>query len=334
MTINLETKEINKYLLAYKKIQEADNILLLTHERPDGDACSSMCALIDYLENINKKYLAFSLYKPSEYHKYLPHVEKIITNKDNLSIEKYDLIIALDCGCLNRTGILQKIVTVENLKKSIPGVYIIEFDHHPKCEDISDLEIRNTEASSTTEILYYFFKLNKIKFTKNVANCILSGIIDDTDSFLHPNTTDKTTSIASEMLMWGAQYPKITKNKWFNKSLDSMKLWGIALSNLQINKKYNLAFSILKYEHTKNISDDDDIYTAIANYFSSLYGVKGVLFLREEKEGLIKGSLRSVHPTFDVSKIAKLLGGGGHPKSSGFSIEGKIENKNNQWRVA
>ncbi len=331
MTINLDTKEINKYVLAFKKIQKANNVLIINHQRPDGDAFASACAMIDYMESIEKKYLSFCADEPSECHQHLPHIEKINSNINNLNLFKYDLIIVLDSGNLDRTGLADEITTLQQEKQDS---FIIEFDHHPKQDDYSNIEIRNTNAASTTEVLYYFFKINKIRFTKNIANCILSGIIDDTDSFLHPNTTEKTINIASEMLIWGAQLPRITKNKWFNKSLDSMKLWGIALSNLQINKKYNLAFSILKKEHTENITDEDDIYTSIANYFSSLYGVNGILFLREEGDNIIKASLRSAHPTCDISKIAKLFpGGGGHAKSSGFVIDGKFEKQGNKWVV-
>jgi phosphoesterase RecJ-like protein len=330
MTINLNTKEVNKFVLAFKKIEQANNILLITHQRPDGDAVSSICAMIDYVESINKNYLAFCTDSASECHQHLPNIEKINSDIENLDLFKYDLIIILDSGNLDRTGLANKITILQKENKSS---FIIEFDHHPKQDNYSNLEIRDDKAASTTEVLYYFLKINKIRITKNIANCILSGIIDDTDSFLHPNTTEKTVNIASEMLMWGAQLPRITKNKWFNKSLGSMKLWGIALSNLQINKKYNLAFSILTKKHTEGITDDDDIYTSIANYFSSLYGVSGVLFLREEKDNKIKASLRSAHPKADMTKIARLFDGGGHAKASGFVIDGKIEKNNNKWIV-
>lgn len=330
MTINLNTKEINKHLLACKKINQSDNVLLIAHQRPDGDAFSSVCAMIDYMESINKKYSAFCVDAPSECHQHLPHIEKINNDGNGLNLSSFDLIIILDCAGLDRTGLKPEI---SDWQKAKDKNFIIEFDHHPNQEKFSDLEIRNVEAASTTEVLYYFFKINKIRITKNIANCILAGIIDDTDSFLHPNTTEKTVNIASEMLMWGAQLPRITKNKWFNKSLDSMKLWGIALSNLQINKKYNLAFSVLKRKHMEGITDDDDIYTSIANYFSSLYGVRGVLFLREEEDNKIKGSLRSVHPSADMNKIARLFGGGGHSKASGFSIDGKFEKKGDKWKI-
>jgi len=61
--------------------------------------------------------------------------------------------------------------------------------------------------------------------------------------------------------------------------------------------------------------------------------VKGLVFLREEKPGLIKGSLRSSHSDIDISRLAVLLGGGGHPKSSGFIIKGNITKIKNGWKI-
>lgn len=304
---------------AFKKIKEANNVLLICHERPDGDSISSVCALAELMEILNKKYLPFCVDAPENIFSYLPHFEKIAIGRDNLDFAAFDLIIILDCGQLARAGIAKE---VESRR---PNQFVIEFDHHPKIHDYADLSIKIPEAASTTEILYQFFKNNKIKMNKKMANCILTGISTDTGNFLYPSTSNQTITIASEMLTRGAQLPQIVQNTWYNKSLDSMKLWGLAMSKLVINKKYNLAFSVLTLDEIKEFQADDDVFTAMVGFMSNLPDVKGVMLLREEEGGKLKGSLRSAHPTADLSKLAFALGGGGHPKTSGFIMEGKLE---------
>ena len=170
---------------------------------------------------------------------------------------------------------------------------------------------------------------------KNIADCILTGILTDTGNFLYSATSQKSINIASEMLLYGARFPRIVKNTLYNKSLPAMKVWGLALNNLKINKKYNFAFSVLTLAEIEKFSSDEseDVFDSISGFLSNLYGVKGVLFLREEKGGKLKGSLRSAHPKVDVSKLASRLGGGGHAKASGFVLKGKIEKEGNNWVV-
>jgi len=341
--MELDIRTTNKFKQAYKKIQEAKNILLVTHERPDGDALASVCALVDLLEKFEKKYTAFCYDKPTTNFSFLPHVEKIISEKNKINFSKFDLIIVLDCGNLKRTRLTQEIQSIPLLvRKSFAlraqpseseKVFIIEFDHHPKTDDYADLEIRLPEASATAEILYYLFKINKIRLNKNIATCILTGILTDTSNFLYPGTSDKTTSIASEMLVYGAQFTKIMKKTWQNKNIKAMKLWGIVLSRLEINKKYNIAFSILTKEEIKKYKGDEDILDGIANFLGNLADVKATLLLREEDDNNIKGSLRSSHPKTDISKLATILGGGGHPKASGFLVKGRLKKTEKGWKV-
>lgn len=320
---------------AFQKINKAKNILLVSHERPDGDAISSLCAMIDLLEGLGKKYTAFCQGQPINQFSFLPYTEKIFFENvfkfpdgyQKLNFQDFDLIIALDCGSVERTGL------ADEIKVKDPSQFVIEFDHHPRMKEYADLEIRKSEAAATAEVLYYFFKINKIKITKNIANCLLTGILTDSGNFLYPTTSEETISIASEMLVFGASFPQIIRNTVHNKSLTAMKLWGVALSNLKINEKYNFAFSVLGLEDSKKLAGDDDVFDSISGFLSNLYGVNGVLFLREIDGGFLKGSLRSAHPDVDVSKLAVALGGGGHKKASGFVLKGRLEKNREDWRV-
>lgn len=316
-----------KYIEAFKRINSANKILLVTHNRPDGDALSSIGAISEYLNSKNISWEGFCLDKPPFQFNFLPNIDKIIYDKNKLQFSQFDLIISLDCGGISRTNLVNEIKN--RSKKQI----VIEFDHHPRIDTYSDIEIRNEESSSTAEVLYYFFKINKIKINKNIANCILTGILTDTGNFLFPSTSNKTISIASEMMVYGAKFPMIIENTARNKSLEAMKIWGKAINNLQINKKYNFAFSVLTQDDvkTKNVTEEE--LEGVTEFLSNLYGVKALLLIRELGGGKIKGSLRTSHPDVDVSKIAKKMGGGGHKKASGFTITGELIKLRNGWEV-
>lgn len=317
-----------KYKRAFERIKNSQKILLVTHGKPDGDAISSLCAMMILCSDLGKDFTAFCLDPVPASLRFLPLSERIKNDKTELDIPAYDLIVALDCGSLGRTYLAAEI------GKRKGHQYAIEFDHHPRIDDYADLEIRLTEAASTSELLYYFFKANFVKLDKRLANCILTGILTDTSNFLYPSTTDKTVAIASEMLLHGAKFPLITEETWRNKSIAAMKLWGRAIGSLEINKRYNIAFAVLTETDIAECQCSEEEMEGIAGFLSNLYGVNGLVLIRAAGKGLIKGNLRTSEPGIDMAKLAHRLGGGGHRAAAGFSFPGFIRRENERWVIS
>ena len=76
-----------KFIQANKKIKEAQNILMVTHERPDGDALSSTCALLEYANILHKPCFAYCYDSPAPQFNFLPRIEKISSDKNNLNFK-------------------------------------------------------------------------------------------------------------------------------------------------------------------------------------------------------------------------------------------------------
>ncbi len=311
------------YQKAYSLIKNAQNILVATHEQPDGDALASACLMGEILTLAGKKYQLYCYSPINQQYGFLPHLEEFKNNIENFS---FDLIITLDCGNVERTKLDKEILSRQ------PGQLVLEIDHHPKIKDYSDLEIRDSAAAATTEILYRLLKANKIKITKNLANCVLTGILTDTGNFLYPSTSPETVNIASEMLRLGARLPQIIENTWRNKSIASMKTWGKALSRLKINSEYNLAFTVLENEDVPAEITEEEL-EGMSGFLSNLHDVNGILLLRQLPDGKIKGSLRTTRPKVDISRLARVLGGGGHAKAAGFTVTGKLEKTETGWKI-
>jgi len=331
-----------RYKQAFLKIKNSRKLLIISHINPDGDALSSVCAFLELARMLKIDAQAYAQFKKGDTFNYLPHESEIITDSANvLSLNSYDTVVVLDCGSLSRTNLLEEIKTVQ---KSSDRPFIIELDHHPKVDDYADLEIREPEKAATVEIIYNFLKENKFSLNKNLANCILTGLLTDTGNFLYSNSSNINIAIASEMLDLGAQFPKIINNTLHNQNMLSMKLWGLTMDNLKINAKYNIAYSVLTKEDLDNLTKlgskieierylNNDVYGDIAGFLSNLSEVQAIMLLREEEDGKIKGSLRTSRPDVDISGLAKELGGGGHPKASGFVMQGHIVKTESGWKI-
>ncbi|MBI5222230.1 MAG: bifunctional oligoribonuclease/PAP phosphatase NrnA [Candidatus Magasanikbacteria bacterium] len=303
----------------YNKILRAEKILLVPHQKPDGDALGSVSAFSYFLQNISKPHDVFCLTQTTPHLSNLPHLIKVSTDPNTWNTTEYDVAVVLDSGDLNYAG-------VESYIKNLPPrAVIINIDHHFSNKKFGHHNLVIPTASSTAEVLHFFFRHNDIKITKNMALALLTGLITDTENFSNPGTTEHSLKVASELIRQGANF-NLIKN-WFlhDKPVESLKLWGAALSRLTKNEGLDIVYTFIKLEDLKKHNVSDTESEGIANFLNNINEGRASLVLKETWDGKIKGSLRTTRDDFDVSLIASSLGGGGHKKAAGFLVAGGID---------
>ncbi len=330
---------------AYEIMRLSQRILFVAHLRPDGDALSSVLALRLIASDLGKESFVFCKDKNPELFDYLPGFSHIHGSVESLQqaigraedwYQYFDLIVVADCGSLARTALVEEIKVFKRY-----GGKIIEFDHHPRIDDYADLEIRYPELSSTAELVYNFIIVNKVMFSRELADCILTGILTDTGNFLYPSASDATMQAASASLEAGAHYAKIVNYTLRNKDVAMIKMWGLALERLRLNPRYQIATSVITRDDILQIFGSDnldsaaesDFFSGLAGFLSNLAGAKAIMLLYEDQRGLVKGSLRSTPDGILVDKLARALGGGGHERASGFALPGRLVQREKDWLV-
>jgi len=285
----------------------------------------ALCAMMAVLEKMGKSYTGFVGEKIAKNFLFLPFIEKISPYYGEIS--SYDLIISLDAAALKRIDIKE---IAEYRDK------IINIDHHFSGEEFGYLNIKNSFASATTEILANIFKSTKIEIDKQIATCLLTGVLTDTHNFSNPATTISSLKVASDLMLSGAKIRDIVKYCFYNKSFLSVKFLGKIFDKLVINKKYSIAIAVVTVKDFEDIAgidgEDEDLTDGLADFLNDLSGVNVILVLKEHI-GELKGSFRTTKQGIDVSNLAKMFGGGGHKKAAGFSMKGQILQDNNRWRV-
>jgi len=316
-------KEIYTQIL--NKIKEVNNILITTHENPDGDAIGSVCAIAELVGVLGKNFHIFCNDQPEKAFLFLPHTGKINTDRKKIPLAKIDLVITVDCGKFARTRI------AEEIKQH--NIFTINIDHHISNDNFGDINVVDDGAVSTTQIIYEFLKHNKIEINRKMANCILTGIVTDSGNFAYAATNSQTFSVASEMLIEGANVRSILNYTAKNKNLTTLKAWGFALSHLQHHKEYDIVYTILTQDDLKKLEVNKQDLEGLASFLNVLKDAKVIMVLYELGDGRVKGSFRTNKEDIDVSKLAQILGGGGHKKAAGFEIEGKLERVGNKWKI-
>ena len=218
-----------------QEIQQAEQILLITHKNPDGDGLGAISAMALYLKSINKNYQLFCLDAVPENNQFLPLINEVATNKKVFD-NQFDLVIVLDSGDLEYAGV------ADLLNRSKIKI-LINIDHHPTNNNFGDINLVLPDFSSASEIIYQLFKYWQVPINKEIATALLNGIIFDTGAFSNAATSLSSLKTASHLLNLGARHNQINERILRNKSLGLLKLWGRAFERLQYNPKYSLAFT-------------------------------------------------------------------------------------------
>ena len=311
----------------FSQIDQSKNILLISHRRPDGDTVGSAMAFFGYINDLKHQVSAFCVDPIPENLFFLPNTGLYSHSLTLDELKKFDLIIALDCGDLNQTGI--KDVLTARAKHNI----LINIDHHFTNDHYGDINLVRPEASSTGEVVYTLFqKMNK-PIGKNMTNALLTGIVTDTTFFSNAGTTIDSIKLASDLLLRGAKIKEVTKNVWKNKNLTALKLWGHVLNRLIFNEKHGAVIGIITEEDLAAGNVPSDALEGIANFLTAVYNARLILVLTQVEPKLIKGSLRTTRDDVDVSAFAKYFGGGGHKKAAGFTISSRLKQTGDVWQI-
>ena len=302
----------------HNKIKNSEHVLLVPHKDPDGDALGSVTALMHILKKMSKKHSVFCATDADSQLNFLPYVEELTTD-EAVWKNPFDLVIIVDSGDLERAG-MEKFV--KNKKDSTT---VINIDHHNDNTHFGDLNLVIPSASSTTHILYDLFKANNVEIDSQTATCLLTGLITDTGNFTNAATTVESLDIASDLVRKGGDIKMIKRLVFQDKSIDTLKLWGAALSRLSKHDAHEIVYTYLTQDDLKEYGVNESEAKGIANFMNVLNEGKAALILKERDQGKIKGSFRTTQDDIDVSKIARKLGGGGHKKAAGFSIDGNME---------
>lgn len=315
----------------FQKIKEAINkaneVIVVAHQNPDGDALGSLLGMSHYLTLNNTPHTLFCLSPVPEYLKFLPDIEKIVSDEKVLTEKHHDLVIILDSGDLEYAGIDQHFRQLKGLP------VVINIDHHPTNQHYGHINLVHAKASSTSEIIYHFLDYFRHPINKNVATQLLTGILTDTGSFSNLSTTPSSMEVASRLMAYGARVKEITTNTLQNKSLSQLQLWGRALSRLKQDPKTDIITTVLTKDDFKELGMSDESGEGISNFLNIVEKARAIMVLREKSDGTIKGSLRTTRPDVDVAKIAKFFGGGGHKKAAGFTIKGKLKETATGWKI-
>lgn len=319
---------INKDFITQAKqlISAAENILIVPHMGPDGDAMGSSLALYELMKLKGKNPLVLAPNNYPDGLSFLPNNSEVLIfmknkNKANEFLQKTDLIFILDHNTLKRSGELGLMIESSEAKK-------IMIDHHPFPENIADISFSDTNMSSTCEYVYEFIVAlgDYDLINKNISECLYTGIITDTGGLSYNSSNAETYNIVANLLRKGLDKELIHTNIFDKFSPERMKLLGYCLDGgLEIIDKYKTSIIRLRKEDLDKFNYKDGDTEGFVNRPLSIDGMLVSVIFMEKEEGIVKISFRSKGDVPINSIAEKYFSGGGHKNAAGGKILGSID---------
>lgn len=250
---------------------------------------------------------------------FAPHDIRFVKQEAN-----FDLIVTVDTGDLVQLGKLY-----EENKELFTRTNVLNIDHHASNGKFGSHNFLVYNSASTTQMLTpLLLELEKEQgeelMDEDVATLLLVGLITDTGSFQHSNTSPEAFEMAAELLDRGARQQEIIKHIFKTKSLATLRLWGRVLSRIQFMPEIGLVYSTVTLQDLADTgATPDDTGGIIDELMSNAPGAEVVMLLKEKDVGFVSGSFRAPGKLADVSEIAQQMNGGGHKKAAGFRIREK-----------
>lgn len=295
-----------------EEIKKSETIVILTHETPDGDAIGSSLAMKLAIKELGKD-ADVIIPEYSRLFNFLPEAENI---KKESNIQKYDLAISVDCTDLKRLAGGERYFETAKSK--------IVIDHHGTNKMFGDFNFVNPVSPACCEILIGMFEYFEIDITKDIGSCIVTGIITDTGGFRYSGVTSETFEFTAELLRKGVNVSDIYKRVLDTKTRANFELNKLVSQRMEILEDGKVSFTYINLEDEKKVNAEEGDHEGLVEIGRDIEGVEVSVFLREKEDPKgYKISLRS-NEYMNVSDVALMFGGGGHPKAAGCFIQGDL----------
>lgn len=293
------------------QLKHAKKVLVISHQRPDGDAIGSLLAVGIALRTSGKDVQMVLKDGIPDNFRFLDGSELVITE----AYKKYDYIIVVDSAEAERTN--------TEFNHSIPDLNI---DHHKTNTNFAKLNLVESDAVATAEVLAKYLPEFGYPITKPIADALITGIVTDTIGFRTTNVNPHVLRLVANLIEAGGNLAEIYYKTVVEQSLASALYWGAGLSKIKMEDGLVWTTLLLKERQLAGYPSRDD--ADLVKVLSAIEGAQIAVIFTEQTGGYVKISWRlcgSSDTELDVSDIAKKFGGGGHKAAAGADVKGMLD---------
>lgn len=300
-----------------KIITEANHIVVIQADNPDGDSLASAIALEHILGNLGKKITLYCGIDITSYLKYIPGWDRVVKDLPN----DFDAAILVDCASVTLLEQLEKTNQIGALRTR-PFVII---DHHDIENDvtINSIDLIDSKAVSTGEIIYNLAKQLNYKIDKETAGLLVSSIMADSLGLTVEATTANTIYALAELVEIGANLAELDARRrlYMSKPLKVINYKGELLQRIEYYCNNQLAIVSIPWDEIQEYSPIYNPAVLALEELRMAEGIKMSVVLKTYPDGKITGKIRCNYGAKVAAKLAEHFDGGGHASAAGFKTK-------------
>ena len=288
-------------------LEALDNVLLLTHVRPDGDTIGSAAALCRALRDCGQT--AYLLPNPEITATYAPYAAPYWAPED----WQAEHIVSVD--------IADASLLPENAQSYRDRIELA-IDHHPSQTFFARNTCLEADSAACGEIVYEIIQ-HLTALTADIALPLYVAVSTDCGGFQYGNTTARTHRIAAA-LMDVVDVAAVNKALFRTKSRVRLAMESRMVADMKLFDHQRVVVMEIPLSLRQEMQATDADIEELSALPALVEGTDCGVTLRELRPGTVKVSVRT-GPRVDACALCRILGGGGHHAASGATVEGTLD---------
>lgn len=206
--------------------------------------------------------------------------------------DRYDVVVAIGAADKQSLGELSRRET-DFLSRAL----IINIDCSTTNEYWGQINLVDLRKAAIAEVMHAWLETWTVdRLTADVATCLLAGIVAKTRAFRTPNLHPETLERAAKLVSLGGRREEVVYGIWRTRSVASLRLWGAALSRLEVDGASGLVWTSLAetdlLEAGSDLDSTDGVVEELIRYAPE---AKAILIFHHRAEEL-QGRLHTAPP--------------------------------------
>lgn len=310
----------DKIQIIGKLVDEADHIVVVQADNPDGDSLGSALALEHILGDLGKK---VTLYCGAD----MPGYLRYLSGWDRVQKElpaRFDASIIVDASTLSLLEKLQQAGELSWLATKPCAV----LDHHEKVENIvpfAKVIINESTRSSTGELIYWLAGQLEWPISAAAGEGLMTAILGDTQGLSNQLASAETYKIMAGLVEIGVDRPALEERRRELSKMPSeiYHYKGTLLQRTEFVADGRIAIITIPQAEINSFSPLYNPAPLVQNDMLQTIGVQVAIVLKHYADGKITGAIRCNQGYGVAADLAEHLGGGGHAYASGFKVMGR-----------
>lgn len=284
-----------------------DDILILSHQSPDGDTLGCAAALLRALSSLGKR-VDFRCADP------VP--EKFRPLFQGLALGGFEpaYVVTVDVADAALLGSLQE---------AYEGRIDLAIDHHASHRSFAKAAWVEGDSAAAAELVWQLIPELGAAVTPEIALCVYTGVATDTGCFRYSNTTARSHQIAAQTMAHGIDAAALNRRYFETKSRAQFAAEQREIGSMELfcqGKCTLIREPLSLFQETG--AKPEELDGSVAALSRQIEGVLLGVTLKERENGDVKVSVRS-NPPANAAALCEVFGGGGHVGAAGCTLRGK-----------